>query len=62
MKKDLVFICRKCGHLVFLTGWETEKKMKKMIRLSCPECGEEGYENWILGRFGNFKKEYENKI
>ena len=56
--KDLVFVCRKCGHQVYKEEWSTEKGMKVMIKLDCPNCGEEAYENWILSRFGNFDKEH----
>ena len=60
--KDLVFECRKCGHSLFLTnGVELKGSQiaKKLIR-DCPECGEEGYENWIYERRGNYETEYEN--
>jgi hypothetical protein len=26
--------------------------------MDCPNCGEEGYENWILARMGNYEEEY----
>ncbi len=58
MNKDLVFVCRKCGHQLFVRDWATEKKMKKIMRACCPSCGEESDELWILNRFGNYDKEY----
>jgi len=42
----MFFKCKKCGHEVY-----TEKVMKSCRNLpktDCPECGEEGYENWIV--------------
>ena len=44
-----VFICRKCEHNLYVE--ETENFAEKLgdIAVSdCPNCGEEGYENWIL--------------
>lgn len=44
-----VFNCRKCGHNLYVE--ETPDLGKKLGRVSvmeCPECGEEGYNNWIL--------------
>lgn len=62
MKKnnDLVFACLKCGHLRFIQG-TPEEKIKKISTLNkkdCPECGEEGYENWVYVRTGNYEKEF----
>ncbi len=48
--------CRKCGHLLRIEGhieevfayfFEGLCKGKK----NCPNCGEGGYENWIIRRF-----------
>jgi len=58
MKKDLVFTCKKCGHLLFVSDWENEKKINKILKMDCPECGEESDELWILTRLGNYEKEY----
>lgn len=45
----IVFGCRKCGHQLYMdahnVGW---KHFKKLAEKDCSECGEEGYENWIL--------------
>lgn len=52
-KKEVVFICRKCEHHLFVTqrdGW-----LKRILKLDCPGCGEESEELWILQGFGNFK-------
>jgi len=55
MKKESVFICKKCGHNLFLSG-----NLKKLVNLDCPNCGEEAEELWIFSRFGNWKKEKDN--
>ena len=54
-EKELVFTCRKCGHSLYLTNWKSEKQMKKLLKLDCPNCGEEPDELWILTRFDVFK-------
>ena len=30
------------------------------MSLDCPNCGEDGFENWRLSRMGNYEKEYGN--
>ena len=51
--KDLIFICSKCGHHLFvINGKDWIKKLKK---LNCPNCGEEPEENWIFEGLGNYK-------
>ena len=60
MKKtdtDVVFMCRKCGHLLFVTTITLEK-FGEVSEMDCPNCGEEGYENWILSRTDSYDKEY----
>lgn len=59
-KNDLVFRCQKCGHLVYICGTPEVKinKIKKLPRFECPNCGEEGFENWIYVKTGNYEKEY----
>jgi transcription elongation factor Elf1 len=54
---DIVFTCRKCGHLLFVATINFEK-FEEVIDMSCPNCGEEGYKNWILTRTGNYDEEY----
>lgn len=51
---DIVFICGKCGHNLFVDA----KKWQKILKTDCPECGEEAHENWIIARIGNYDKEY----
>lgn len=45
----IVFECRKCGHQLYMDayniGW---KHFKKLAERDCPQCGEDGYVNWIL--------------
>jgi hypothetical protein len=53
-KKEPVFECRKCGHLVFLSSGELEKLLEK----ECDYCGEQPERLWIFVRFGNYDKEY----
>lgn len=60
--QDIVFKCRKCGHLIFLIKQDDVFKMRlkldSLMKDECPDCGEEGYENWILFRMGNYLEEY----
>lgn len=51
-KPDWTFSCLKCGHVVYVD----KTKVKKMMKLDCPECGEEAYENWVLCGEGDFDK------
>ena len=54
---DTVFKCRKCEHLLFVNKI-SNIKMEELLHMECPECGEEGYENWVLSRVGDFNDEY----
>lgn len=52
--KELCFICRKCTHHLFVDekpGWV------RRMKTDCPNCGEEGDQNWILRGYGDFRKE-----
>lgn len=53
--KELVFICGKCGHSVFV---DEKKGWVKKFLSDCPNCGEEPDTNWLLRGYGNFKREY----
>jgi transcription elongation factor Elf1 len=57
---DLVFECRKCGHLLFITGTATEKikKITKLDNYVCDNCGAEREGNWAYLRKGNYEKEF----
>jgi len=57
MNTDIVFRCRKCGHLLFVSNFNINKA-EEISGMSCPKCGEEGYGNWVLLRIGNYEKEY----
>lgn len=57
-KIDLVFKCRKCGHNVFIEKQRFINKPSKIAEYDCLDCGEEGYENWIFSREGNYNKEH----
>lgn len=47
--KCVVFICRKCGHNLYVEERpEFLKKLGKIAITECPNCVEEGYENRIL--------------
>jgi DNA-directed RNA polymerase subunit RPC12/RpoP len=44
----MVFICRKCGHNLYVEETdELPKKLNGLNKRDCPNCGEEGFENWI---------------
>ena len=51
-KPDIVFQCKKCGHLIFTPN------VIKLLKTDCPRCGEEPYVNWILKRRGDYDLEY----
>lgn len=55
--KELILVCLKCGHHLCVGGWNTEKKMKEIMKMDCPECGEESGELWIISRFGDYVRE-----
>jgi DNA-directed RNA polymerase subunit RPC12/RpoP len=60
LKDDaIVFKCRKCEHMIYVTDTSIEK-LDEVSKLECPNCGEEGYENWVLMRSGNYDKDFEN--
>lgn len=47
----IVFSCHKCGHELYMDSYNLHwKHFKRLSEHECPECGEEGYENWILSR------------
>lgn len=51
-EKDWIFQCNKCSHEVYVD----KDKVNKMLKLDCPGCGEEAYENWTLRGEGVFKE------
>ena len=64
MTKDLVFECKKCEHLLFITGTASEKvkKISNLNEYECPNCGTKREENWIYVRVGDYQKEYGKKV
>jgi DNA-directed RNA polymerase subunit M/transcription elongation factor TFIIS len=54
---DVVFRCRKCEHLLFVDNISIER-LSEISKMDCPKCGEDGYENWILSRTGNYDEEF----
>ena len=44
-----VFLCRKCGHNLYVEESPAlGEKLGEVAVMPCPNCGEEGYENWKL--------------
>ena len=44
-----VFICRKCEHELYVKDVEDMgAELGEIAVMDCPNCGEEGYDNWIL--------------
>lgn len=45
----VVFECRKCEHHLYVENTDDlAKKLGKVSVLDCPNCGEEGFDNWVL--------------
>lgn len=48
-----VFVCRKCGHLLYTKANESGaikvSALDELAGRECPNCGEQGEENWALG-------------
>jgi len=59
---DIVFKCKKCGHLLFVDKNNLIEKTMVLIKKDCPECGQEYYRNWILSREGNYAREYKKEL
>lgn len=57
---DLVFMCKKCDHKLFITDGLHLEGMDLVYKLmaECPNCGEEPQDLWIFSGTGNYKKEY----
>lgn len=58
IKPDYIFLCKKCGHNLYIT----KDKIIKLLKTDCPECGEESYENWIFIGEGDFGKKYPHLV
>lgn len=64
-KVDIVFICSKCNHHLFVNKHKvTFDFLANIEDLDCPDCGKGGYKNWIVLRSGSYDKESDdfNKI
>ena len=51
---DVMFSCKKCGHNLYVTKTELQTKIIIIMDKECPNCGEEGYCNWVLDREGDY--------
>lgn len=51
-KPDWVFVCRKCGHNLYVG----KERLKKIFKTDCPSCGEEPEGNWIIVGEGDYEK------
>lgn len=51
--KDIMFECRKCEHLLYVTP-DNENWVEKLVDYDCPNCGEESGRLWIFVGFGSF--------
>lgn len=56
MNKEPVFMCRKCEHHLFIQT-DILGVLEKLSKYDCPNCGEEGYHNWIFSHVGNSDNE-----
>jgi len=56
-KAEFVFICCKCDHRLYVELNGSVSKLNEIANKDCPSCGEEGYENWLLGCIGNYDRE-----
>ncbi len=59
MAPDYIFMCKKCEHQLYVNKF-AERKLSTLPDFHCPECGEEGYLNWIMmgeGDFADFEGE-----
>ena len=55
---NLVFSCRKCGHLLFVG--RNIKSVEGLLETDCPNCGEEAEGLWRLERLGNYDEEFKD--
>lgn len=54
--KDIIIQCNKCTHLVYINKKKFINNIGKIPSWNCPECGEEGYLNWIIYGEGNLNE------
>jgi len=53
-KPDWLFVCQKCNHVIYIK----KDRIKELLKLECPECGEEARLLWIISGEGDYDKEY----
>lgn len=53
--KTYIFECYKCNHTLYVD----EKKLDKVLKTDCPNCGEQPDRNWILIRIDITKEKNE---
>ena len=45
----LKFVCKKCGHAVFVENNDTAfERIQTISYLECPECSAHFHKNWLL--------------
>lgn len=49
MKNHIVVKCRKCGDCLVIYADKLIEKLQDLSEKPCPTCGEEPYDNWLLG-------------
>lgn len=50
----LVVVCKKCGHNLYIEHNPEEDFFQTIgvaVEYTCPNCGEEEYENWAISRY-----------
>jgi hypothetical protein len=53
MAPEYIFGCKKCEHVLYINKFY-EKTISNLPNTHCPNCGEEGYLNWIAMGEGDF--------
>lgn len=49
MKNHIIVKCRKCGDCLVIYDDKLLEQLQDLSEKECPTCGEEPYDNWILG-------------
>lgn len=60
MNNEVVFVCKKCNHHLFINGERIMTILEKLNKYDCPSCGEESYMNWIFSHVGNSDNEQDS--
>jgi DNA-directed RNA polymerase subunit M/transcription elongation factor TFIIS len=56
-KPDIVFECKKCGHLLYVSKDELKEKIQYLIEKDCPNCGEQP-PIFIVSHEGDYNEDY----